>query len=535
MKLFGSSRSSKHTSGHSPANHGHAQGRDTARSGSRPAKRKKSGARTAITVIAVILAILAVLALAAAIYVKTQVKPPEVTKKPNVPTRPSVPVSSTATDPFGSDGAGSPTDATDDPNAPENTHGRVEGVYTFLVVAKDKVGANTDGIMVAKFDSNKYTLDVVSIPRDTLVNVTTRNKKVNALYANGKEQGLMAGIADLMGYEPDFYCLMTLSAIEKVVDAIGGVKYNVPQNMDYDDPAQNLHIHFKKGTQTLNGKQAVEYMRFRKGYADQDLGRIEAQHSFLGTMASQILANRSQIPVSTLISIVLNDVSTSLDSGECAWFAKELLKMDSENVNFHTMPGEWYGSVKGSGYQVTKVSEWIELVNEYLNPFDKDLAERNFDILSVNSQSKLYATSGYIREDSWRSNPSIKSSGGSSGTTTKPTTPSTKPTTPSTKPTTPATEPTDSTKPSGATGPTDATRPADTTEPTGSTEPTDATDPAGPSVSTEPTDDTSPTEPEPTATEPPEETEPQNTEPRDTEPELGDEEMGDENEVMPQG
>ncbi len=489
-----------------------------------------------MTVIAIVLAILAVLAAAAAIYVKTQVKPPEVTKNPNAPTRPSVPAN-TPTDPSGSDGALTPTDATDDPNAPENTHGRVEGVYTFLVVAKDKVGANTDGIMVAKFDSNKYTLDVVSIPRDTLVNVTTRNKKVNALYANGKEQGLMAGIADLMGYEPDFYCIVTLDAIEKVVNAIGGVKYDVPQKMDYDDPYQDLHIHFKKGMQTLNGKQAVEYMRYRKGYADQDLGRIDAQHEFLKTMATQILANRSQIPVSTIISIVLKDVKTSLDSGECAWFAKELLKMDSENVNFHTMPGEWYGSVKGSGYQVTKVSEWIELVNGYLNPFDKDLAEKNFDILSVNSDNKLYATSGYIREDSWRSNPSIKSSSGGTATTTKPTTPSTKPTT---SPTTPSTAPTENTKPTQTTEPSSATEPSGSVEPTGSTEPPETLGPTEGTGSTEPQgsepQNTEPQDTDPADTEPPA-TEPPATEagPQDTQPELGDEEMGDDNEVTPQG
>ncbi len=411
MKLFGSSKGSRHTGAHG-ASHGGAGREEEHRSRKgRHVSKKKSARRKALTVTVVLTAVIMVVGAGAVVWYKTSVKPPDVTGDLNLPTDPvQDPVTPGNTDEQGTAAPGKhePGDfvLSDDINGQEGkdetpTTGRKDKVYTFVIAARDKVAANTDAIIVARFDAVNYTLDVTSIPRDTLVNVTYKSKLVSGIYAYGKEEGFMEGIRDLIGFEPDFYAIIKLSAIEKLIDAIGGVKYNVPRDMDYDDDAQDLHIHFKKGVQTLNGKKAVEYMRFRKGYSDADIGRIHAQQDFLMTMAKQLLANADKVPVDKLVDIFINDVNTSLTAGNCLWFAKEFLKMDSENVSFYTMPGNYNDYVKGRSCVTVTLDEWLTLINEHISPFYQAVTEENLDVLTRNESGKLISTTGEFADKKW--------------------------------------------------------------------------------------------------------------------------------------
>ena len=407
MKLFGSSKGSRHTGAHAGAGH---EEEHRSHKG-RHVSKKKTARKKALTVMVVLAAVIMAAGAGAVVWYKTGVKPPDVTDKLNLPTITDPdPVTPGNTDEQGTaapekhgpeqdvlfqDGGGQ--DEEDETPAT----GRKDMVYTFVIAARDKVAANTDAIIVAKFDAANYTLEVTSIPRDTLVNVTYKSKLVSGIYAYGKEEGFMEGIRDLIGFEPDFYAIIKLSAIEKLIDAIGGVKYDVPRDMDYDDDAQNLHIHFKKGVQTLNGKKAVEYMRFRKGYSDADIGRIHAQQDFLMTMSKQLLANADKVPVDKLVDIFINDVNTSLTAGNCLWFAKEFLKMDSGNVSFYTMPGNYNDYVKGRSCVTVTLDEWLTLINEHISPFYQAVTEENLDVLTRNEAGKLISTTGEFADKKW--------------------------------------------------------------------------------------------------------------------------------------
>lgn len=390
MKVFGSSKKAKHSGSHGGGG-GH--------------KKRPSGAKKAVVAV---LSVLAVAALALVVYVKTQVKPPPVVVDPNRPdasTDSTDPTDKTpGDDPTDPGGAGDePTDGpepTEDPNAP-TVYTRKDGVYTFLALGTDKVSGSTDTIMIARFDANAHTLNIASIPRDTLINVPWTVKKINtvysALYSSKDDSEFLKAYSNVLGFQPDFYGIINLNAFIKLVDAIGGVDYYVPQSMDYDDDAQNLHIHFSKGQQRLNGQQAMEYMRFRSGYDDQDIGRIHAQQSFLTAAARQMLDNAGSIPLSTLIAIFLKDVRTSLDFGQCMWFGEELLKLDFDNIHFYTMPGNYNDWAFGGSYATVEFDGWLEMVNEYLNPFNEDLTAANFDMISRDSSGSLYATSGVLK------------------------------------------------------------------------------------------------------------------------------------------
>ena len=147
-------------------------------------------------------------------------------------------------------------DVTEEPegDAPnENTGtGRKEWCFTFAIVGADVASGNTDTIMVGRLDTKEGTLNVVSIPRDTLMNYGT--SKINAAYAIGenKEKGkgvenLLKELKKLVGIEIDSYAVVNTKAVAELVDAIGGVEYDVPVDMIYDDPYQDVHINIRKG------------------------------------------------------------------------------------------------------------------------------------------------------------------------------------------------------------------------------------------------------------------------------------------------
>ena len=177
----------------------------------------------------------------------------------------------------------------DDPDAEMMT--RMKGSYNILAVGKDKVGLNTDTIMVAHIDTENDVLNILSVPRDTMSKVKRYVKKINAAYGVGGGKGnidnLKKELTMLLGIQIDRYVVVNLDAFEQAIDAMGGVTIDVPQDMKYKDPYQDLMINISKGPQTLNGNQAVGFVRYRHGYANGDLGRIEAQQLFIEALINQ--------------------------------------------------------------------------------------------------------------------------------------------------------------------------------------------------------------------------------------------------------
>jgi len=407
--------------------------------------------RIVIRVILIILAVLAALAIAGLIWYKTQVKPPVVTPNKNQTLQNS-----------GSDVVTAPGVINDNTETnqtdPEQDADRSKLIFTFAVLGKDQISNSTDTIMVVKFDTVNYTLNAVSIPRDTLVNVSWTTKKVNTLYAAGGIERVRTGLGDILGFEPDFYVMVDLKAFETLVDAIGGVYYDVPRKMDYEDPAQNLYIHLKKGPQQLNGEQALGLMRFRKGYSDQDIGRIGTQQDFLQTVAAQILANKNSLNLSDLITIFINYVKTDLTYGELIWLGQEFYKMDMENIHFETLPGNYNDYMNGTPYVTIYVDEWLAMINASLNPFNTNIEIENLNILTRDPKTrKFYTTSGtpIPGGGTWSEPEQSGSNSGGNGTSTSTPKPSASPSpsaatppsvspseSPSASPTSPSTSPT---------------------------------------------------------------------------------------------
>ncbi len=263
--------------------------------------------------------------------------------------------------------------------------GRREDVYTFLLVGRDDGGGgNTDTIMLGCYDVKNGTMDVMSIYRDTLVDVPWEIKKINSVYNREGMDGLLDKVQDLIGYTPDYYFLMELDIVAQLVDAIGGVDYEVPFEMHYDDPTQDLHIHFDQGMQHFNGEDAVKLLRWRKNNSGEsrsvgDVGRVEIQHSFLKTMMSQTLRISTLANIAEIARIVDKNLTSNLSYGEMMWFGEHFLLMDKEGLRFHTMPGDATGSLWSKTYQnyqsyvFVNDKALLELVNAYMNPYTTDI------------------------------------------------------------------------------------------------------------------------------------------------------------------
>jgi len=282
---------------------------------------------------------------------------------------------------------------------PQNETIRKSDCYTFALLAYDQLKANTDTIIVGRFDVGAGTLDLVNIPRDTLVNVSWGVKKLNTVLASERNdpERFLAHLGNLIGYTVDCYAVADIRAVEKLVDCIGGVYYNVPRDMHYDDPTQDLHIHIEKGYQLLTGENAVKVLRFRMGnedtgYANGDLGRIATQQSFLETMISQFLTLGNIPNLNSALEIFQTYVETNLSANNLAYFAREFLLLDRENIRFHTLPGEG-AYIRGGAYFEVSIDEWVGIVNDYLSPFNQVITADNLNILQYTGRDYTGAVS----------------------------------------------------------------------------------------------------------------------------------------------
>lgn len=266
----------------------------------------------------------------------------------------------------------------------ENTSSRKDGFYTILLCGTDDGNGGSDTIMLASVDTENKAINVVSVPRDTLVNEDWTVKKINSAYNRSGIEGVEEQVAKIVGFKPDFYVTVDLQAFIELVNAIGGVDFEVPIDMNYDDPAQNLHIHFNAGMQHLNGQQAMEVVRFRhnndgSGYPLQDLDRIKTQQAFLQTVADKMFSLQSVMKVPEFARIFFEYVDSDLTLGEMIWFGNQALDIGTENIAFHTLPGE-AKTVYGGSYYVLDEAACLELVNSSFNPYREDLTEADLDI-----------------------------------------------------------------------------------------------------------------------------------------------------------
>ena len=336
----------------------------------------------------IILVVLSAMVVGTYLFLKFTVKPPEI-PQPSIPDQSivvEVPGDTSVTDPSGNEttSTGDETQA-DDPEPDANALVQRPGVYTFALLGSDKASGNTDTIILVTYDTVNQKVGMVSIPRDTAVDRDWADyPKINYAYSKGPDM-VKKEIQDTFGIPVDYYIRISLNAFIDVVNLLGGVDVYIPENMNYDDPYQDLHIHYTKGQQHLNGQQAMEVARFRynndgTGYTDE--GRAAMQRQMLTALAKKVLSWNSLTKVLDFVEIFNKYVKTDLTLSDMAWFATQALNMDlSTGLQQGSLEGRSDSYYKGYSWCYTfKAEDILPTLNELLNPYNRDLTAEDLDL-----------------------------------------------------------------------------------------------------------------------------------------------------------
>lgn len=220
-----------------------------------------------------------------------------------------------------------------------------------LLLGGDKASGNTDTMMLVNFNQTTGKINVLSIPRDTKVSVKGSDvPKINSAYPAGGEKLAIETVSKLFNVKIKYYIYIDLSSFRKIIDILGGIDYNVPANMDYDDPTQNLHIHLKKGMQRLDGNKAEQFMRFRspsqsnseikKYYDGSDLKRIDAQQNFIKEVIHQKANVYYITKLNSLVRVIYSNLDTNINMDDALKLAQNFSKLKIEDVQMFKVPGE---------------------------------------------------------------------------------------------------------------------------------------------------------------------------------------------------
>ena len=236
------------------------------------------------------------------------------------------------------------------------------GRLNILLLGESGVGDGynlTDTIIIASYNPQTQQASLLSIPRDTYVGKRDKNSatqnylasyKMNAVYRNGENlEETIECVSNLTGINIDNYILVNTDAIIEIVDAIGGVWFNVPIDMNYDDTNQDLHIHLQAGEQLIDGAKAEQLLRFRHNqdwtsypeeYGDNDIGRMRTQREFIQETLKQLLKIENVTKVLNLLEIISNNVRSDLDFQTLKYYIPYAFKFNTSNIISDILPGE---------------------------------------------------------------------------------------------------------------------------------------------------------------------------------------------------
>lgn len=234
---------------------------------------------------------------------------------------------------------------------------------------------HTDTMILVNYNHVTNNVNLLTIPRDTRVSYKdgTVHKINEAFHAGGyKSELLFRLLREMLGIDVNYYVYINIAAVKQTVDCLGGVEFDVPDDLDYDDPSQDLHIHLNKGRQLLDGDKAEQLLRFRKYndgrvteyYDGSDINRSKIQTRFIKEMINQKANLGNLTKINKLLNIVFKNLKTDLDMNEVLSLASALIRVKTEDINSFSLPG--------SGLYQNKLWYWMpdnEKISEMIGKY----------------------------------------------------------------------------------------------------------------------------------------------------------------------
>ncbi len=209
-----------------------------------------------------------------------------------------------------------------------------------LLLGVDNAGENkrSDTMMLMSVAPDRRVA-LLSLPRDLRVKFNGEFHKLNAAYALGGPGLARRVVSSLLGVNVPFYITLNYTGFKHLIDAIGGVTITVDEAMRYDDNRATppLHIDITPGTQKMDGKTALDYVRFRNDPAG-DIGRIARQHKLISALLHEGMQNQDLHTLHSLVQNVYPYLHTDLSLIDLYDLAKFLHGIDSHHITMATLP-----------------------------------------------------------------------------------------------------------------------------------------------------------------------------------------------------
>lgn len=290
-------------------------------------------------------------------------------------------------------------------------------------VSEDISSKLTDTIMIASYNPKTQKATLLSIPRDTFIgknkNTATSYDKINALYQSSPEKTL-AAVNKITGLDIKYYVVISNNALVQLVDEIGGVEFDVPIDMNYDDSSQKLAIHLKKGKQKLNGEQAEGLVRFRKNnngtsypseYGDNDLGRMRTQREFITEVAKQTLQLKNITKIGSFVDIIKENVTTNIKNWSTITdYVAYAVDFSTENIKAESLPGEagYYNKLSFFIYNQKETDKLVKELFEEQNGTSSSEEENTNNTVTNTNQTNSSTTNTVTESSSKTDNSKIK-------------------------------------------------------------------------------------------------------------------------------
>ena len=229
----------------------------------------------------------------------------------------------------------------------------IENLETLRILIRGESTGMSDTIIVCSYNPRTQNVSMLSIPRDTYV--TNGNykysayNKINSLYSGGETpEKTVQAVNEITGLDINYYILVDTEALVKLVNLIGGVYFDVPTDMNYDDDGQDLHIHLTKGYQKLTGEQVEQVVRFRHNndgtsypsdYGDEDYGRMKTQRNIIIEIAKQTIKLKNISEIKNILNIMKEDVKTNVNFNNIIDYLPYAVGVDMNTIKTFQLPG----------------------------------------------------------------------------------------------------------------------------------------------------------------------------------------------------
>lgn len=245
----------------------------------------------------------------------------------------------------------------------ENTNPGEEVLFLLAGVDStgEETGTRTDTLMLIKADKDNKTVDIISIPRDSYVSINGNMDKINAAHSYGGIDLTMDVVRDFLGINLDKYMVISFEAVIKGIDALGGMDVEVS-----NDVASAMGI--SPGIHTMTGDEVLNYVRFRKGYQNADLGRIDTQQDFIKQFIKEATKAKNLPKLPKVYMSMKPYIKTNMGMKELTDLALNFKSVDTSSLNSVKLEGEGF-DLNGISYYKIYPESIENIRNTYLKSF----------------------------------------------------------------------------------------------------------------------------------------------------------------------